>query len=186
MSGTVHLIFPQNEYYIYHVSVHEKGKAFNNFNLQSALEPVHNCRVFLEENERAHLLRCAIWSSKTLNGPQWSLFHRMVSEQSKGWRQTLSFYNPPQEWSHVNIAIYRASRDQYCLAFGNCVKESVKKLTHWSAYYFTHLDGWYPQPEGTVQFNDTPKLKALPALEINPQNFQRLKDFASIYVWTGR
>ena len=41
MSGTVHLIFPQNEYYINHVSVHEKGKAFNNFNLQSALEPVH-------------------------------------------------------------------------------------------------------------------------------------------------
>ena len=75
---------------------------------------------------------------------------------------------------------------QYCRAFGNSVKESVKTLTLWSAYYFTHPDSWYPLPEGTAQFKDMPKLKPLPALEISPQNFQRLKDFASVYVRTVR
>ena len=32
--------------------VHEKGKTFDSFKLQLALELVHNCRVFFEENER--------------------------------------------------------------------------------------------------------------------------------------
>ena len=40
--------------------VHEKGKTFDSFKLQLALELVHNCRVFFEEIRTHHLPRCAI------------------------------------------------------------------------------------------------------------------------------
>ena len=51
-------------------SVHDKGKAYETFDLRSALGLVHRCRVFLEENERAIYHDINTELPKTLNGPQ--------------------------------------------------------------------------------------------------------------------
>ena len=57
----------------------------------------------------------------------------------------------------------------------------MKKLSYWSAYYFTHPRSWYPLPEGAIQFKDVPLLKPLPARELSQQNCQRLINFSNIY-----
>ena len=70
---------------------------------------------------------------------------------------------------------------QYCRSFGNCVKESVKRLSSWSAFHFTHPRSWYPLPEGTIQFHEMPKMKPLPARELSLDDCQELTEFASVY-----
>ena len=79
MSGTVSIISPLTNTVkflkavgdLYRgFSVHDKGKPYETFNLQSALGLIHNSRVFLEENERAIYHDVNTHLPKTLNGPQ--------------------------------------------------------------------------------------------------------------------
>ena len=35
----------------------------------------------------------------------------------------------------------------YVRNFGNAAKKSLKRATHWAAYYFTNPNAWYPVPE---------------------------------------
>lgn len=51
-------------------SVHDKGKPYETFNLESALALTHNCHVFLDENEQAIHHEVNANLAKTLNGPQ--------------------------------------------------------------------------------------------------------------------
>ena len=41
-------------------SVHEKGKKFDTFGLQPALDVVQNCRMFLEENKNKLLFEMCV------------------------------------------------------------------------------------------------------------------------------
>ena len=45
---------------------------------------------------------------------------------------------------------------RYCRSFGDCEKESAKRLSTWSAFYFSHPRSWYLLPEGTIQFQEMP------------------------------
>ena len=65
---------------------------------------------------------------------------------------------------------------QYCRSFGNCVKKSAKRLS----FYFSHPRSWYPLPEGTIQFQEMPKMKSLPAKELSLDDCQKLTEFASV------
>ncbi len=67
---------------------------------------------------------------------------------------------------------------QYCRSFGNCVKESLKKLSLWSAHYFTNPRSWYPPPESAMQLKEIPQLKPLPSKELSSQDCHRLSNFA--------
>ena len=45
---------------------------------------------------------------------------------------------------------------QYSRIFGESMKENVKKLSNWSAHYFTDHRSWYLLPEKTVSLHDIP------------------------------
>ena len=79
MSGTVSIISPLTNTVkflkavgdLYRgFSVHDKGKPYETFNLQSALGRIHNSRVSLEENEQAIYHDVNTHLPKTLNGTQ--------------------------------------------------------------------------------------------------------------------
>ena len=70
---------------------------------------------------------------------------------------------------------------QHCRSFGDCIKESLKRLSHWSVHYFTHPKTWYPVPEGSIRFKDIPRLKPLPVKKMSNENIQRLIDFSNVY-----
>ena len=59
---------------------------------------------------------------------------------------------------------------QHCRSFGDCIKESL--------HYFTHPKSWYPVPEGSIRFQDIPRLKPLPVKQMSKDNIQRLIDFS--------
>ena len=41
---------------------------------------------------------------------------------------------------------------QCAKSFSVAIKESLKSLTEWSAFYFTSRESWYPLPDGALRF----------------------------------
>ncbi|CAB3990306.1 Hypothetical predicted protein [Paramuricea clavata] len=209
MSGTVHIIsclentvkFLQAIGGLYKsFSVHDKGGSFEKHDLRSALELVSKCKDFLEENERVINRDVTSKLPRTLNGPQgnvasktvdsvrlieWGLSRLKDIVEQYNYQETnlLSCMTLDTEHFHstTHFKCEVMTMLQYARSFGNCVKESMKRLSSWSAHYFTNPNSWYPLPEGTIHFRELPKLKPLPAANQSDESCQLLKEFSSIY-----
>ena len=48
--------------------------------------------------------------------------------------------------SHLKHAVSAPTKLQYCRDFGTIFRESVKRIVHWFAYYFTSDSSYYPVP----------------------------------------
>ena len=68
---------------------------------------------------------------------------------------------------------------EYARDFGNNMKESLKRATKWSAYYFTRANSYYPVPETKVPLRDIPKIKRLPVREMSKQEQDYMRQWAS-------
>ena len=68
---------------------------------------------------------------------------------------------------------------EYARDFGNNMKESLKRATKWSAYYFTHANSYYPVPETKVPLGDIPKIKCLPVRDMSKQDQDYIRQWAS-------
>ena len=68
---------------------------------------------------------------------------------------------------------------EYARDFGNNMKESLKRATEWSAYYFTHANSYYPVPETKVALRDIPKIKRLPVRDMSKQDKDYMRQWAS-------
>ena len=71
------------------------------------------------------------------------------------------------------------SKAEYCRSFGLTVKEAVKHVTTWAAYYHTSRNSWYPKPEGALLLSQVPVIKPLPIVIIRPADCYALRDWAS-------
>ena len=59
------------------------------------------------------------------------------------------------------------------------MKESLKRATKWSAYYFTHANSYYPVPETKLALRDIPKIKPLPVRDMSKQDQDYMRQWAS-------
>ena len=67
------------------------------------------------------------------------------------------------------------SQLQYARDFGATMLESAKRMTRWSAYYFTHSSSYYPPPSTQICLSDIPKMQQpkKPSVSINDQKLTR-------------
>ena len=70
---------------------------------------------------------------------------------------------------------------EYARSFGITMKESIKRITKWAAYYHTSRKSWYPKPEETVPFWEVPIIQPLPIVQMSKPNCEALRDWASSY-----
>ena len=63
--------------------------------------------------------------------------------------------------STVHTKQANMSAKEYSISFGVTMKESVKRVTQWRAYYHTSRKSWYPKPEETISFSKVPTMKPL-------------------------
>ena len=77
-------------------------------------------------------------------------------------------------FKHLTCTLLEYARD-----FGNNTKESLKRATKWSAYYFTRANSYYPVPETKVPLRDIPKRKRLPVREMSKQEQDYMRQWAS-------
>ena len=73
---------------------------------------------------------------------------------------------------HTKHAIL--SKLQYAQSFGYTMKESLKCLTSWAAYYRTSRKSWYPLLEKTVYFYDIPQISPLPVVSMKDEHPQEM------------
>ena len=68
---------------------------------------------------------------------------------------------------------------EYARDFGNNMKESLKRATKWSAYYFAHANSYYPVPQTKVPLRDIPKIKCLPVRAMSEEDQDYMRQWAS-------
>ena len=68
-----------------------------------------------------------------------------------------------------------------CCSIVAHLETALKRMSVWSAFYFTHPRSWYPLPEGSIQFQEMPKMKPLPARELSLDGCQKLTEFTNVY-----
>ena len=59
------------------------------------------------------------------------------------------------------------------------MKESLKRATKWSAYYFTNADSYYLVPQTKVPLRGIPKIKRLPVRTLSKQDQDIMHQWAS-------
>ena len=61
------------------------------------------------------------------------------------------------------------------------MKESVKRVTQWAAFYQTSRKSWYPKSEETIPFCKVPLIKPLPIVDMFKANCDIMRNWASAY-----
>ena len=58
------------------------------------------------------------------------------------------------------------------------MRESLKRTSQWSAYYFTHRRSYYPLPENSISLRDIPKMSPMPPKEISQADQTPMQEWA--------
>ena len=74
------------------------------------------------------------------------------------------------------------SKKEYCRDFGNTVKETTKRLSCSSFYYFTsEKSSWYPKPEHDIPLSALPSIPPLPDVKLSQKEIGQMRDYALTY-----
>ena len=55
---------------------------------------------------------------------------------------------------------------EYCKSFGVAMKDAVKRVTSWAAFYHTSRRSRYPKPEGALLLSQVSFVKPLAKVEL--------------------
>ena len=85
--------------------------------------------------------------------------------------------------STVHIRQVNMSMMEYARSFELTMKESVKRVTQWAAFYHASRKSWYPKPKETMPFSKVPLIKPLPIVDM----FKALRYYAElgVGVWSS-
>ena len=179
-------------------SVHNKGAHYAVKSMEEAVSLVRQCKEMLEENTND--IQGATSIETALNGPQGHVSARTVASvamidaglkrldtnlQKYDYAHTnlLSCMTLDVENCHSVVHVKRAnmSMAEYCRSFGMAMKEAVKRVTSWAAYYHTSRRSWYPKPEEALLLLQVPVMNPLPIVNICQADSDALRDWASSY-----
>ena len=177
-------------------SVHNKGAHYTVKSAEEAMGHVRQCREMLDEN--TYDIQAATGIKTTLNGPQGHVSARTVASVAMidtglqrlyanlrkfDYRHTnlLSCMALDVENCHSTVHVKQAnmSMAEYCRSFGLAMKEAVKRVTTWAAYYHTSRRSWYPKREGALLLSQVPVMKPLPIVNMRQADCDALRDWAS-------
>ena len=177
-------------------SVHNKGGHYDVKSMEEAIGLVRQCKEMLEENTSD--IRGATSIETALNGPQGHVAARTVASVAMidAGLQRLDANLQKYDYAHTNLLscmtldvenchsivhVKQAnmSKAEYCRSFGLAMKEAVKRVTCWAAYYHTSRRSWYPKPEEALLLSQVPVMNPLPIVNICQADSDALRDWAS-------
>jgi len=99
------------------------------------------------------------------------------------FQNLLSCITLDMENFHFSVHVKQAnmSKAEYCRSFGLAMKEAMKCVTTWAAYYHTSWLSWYPKPEGGLLLSQVPVMKPLLNVNMSPADCNALRNWASSY-----
>lgn len=75
---------------------------------------------------------------------------------------------------------------EHSQAFGNTVKEMLKRQCQWAVHYFTKRQSYYPVPKCNIKFADIPKLDPLPPVQMCNEERVAMREWALAFGKTGK
>lgn len=181
-------------------SVHKKGQSPPPRTLPEATEKVKECKEILAEYEKS--VRSVPECSKmTLNGPQgtvsavtvrsvdmlhWGLdrMRSLFSALSFDATNLLSCMTLDVEHLHSTSHIKHPllSKKEYCRDLGNTIKESTKRLSSSTVYYYTsEKSSWYPDPEHEIPLASLPSIPQVPVAKLSEKSVEEMCNYALTY-----
>ena len=182
-------------------SIHEKNERYELKSLDEAIEMVAECLQKIEtfvnniredyQNKKVLTGADGSVSSKSfvsLELTLWALKRLAAITKEQNYKNTnmLSLMTLSVEHLHATSHIKQPlmSQLQYARDFMSTMKESIKRYSNWSAFYFTSRKAsWYPPAENTVCLNevldDLPKKKT--PTKINQIDQEALQNWALTY-----
>ena len=143
---------------------------------EEAIGLVKQCRDMLDENTSN--IQGATGIKSTLNGQQGHVFARTVASvamMDTGLQRLyanlgkfncrhanlLSCMTLDVENCHSTVHHKQGnmSMAEYCRSFGVAMKEAVKWVTSWAAFYHTSRQSWNPKHEGALLLSQVPFMK---------------------------
>ena len=85
---------------------------------------------------------------------------------------------------HHKTEVYTAL--QYARNFGSTAKESLKRTTAWSAYYYTSIGSWYPVPERSLGLFKIPSMSRTSVVKASKDEISMMREWARAHgssVW---
>ena len=180
--------------------MHKKGQSPPPRTLPEATEKVKECKEILAEYEKS--VRSVPECSKmTLNGPQgtvsavtvrsvdmlhWGLdrMRSLSSALSFDATNLLSCMTLDVEHLHSTSHIKHPllSKKEYCRDLGNTIKESTKRLSSSTVYYYTsERSSWYPDPEHEIPLASLPSIPQLPVAKLSEKSVEEMRNYALTY-----
>ena len=179
-------------------SVHSTGEGYTVKSVDEAVSLVRECKELLDSNSED--IRMSTGITRTLNGPQGDVSSKTVASVGmiewglkKLYNNLKQFYYSATnllscmtldiENCHSTVHTKQAnmSKMEYCRSFGLTMKEAVKRVTQWAAYYHTSRKSWYPNPEETLNYSELPTITPLPVVKMSRANCDVLRDWASAH-----
>ena len=82
--------------------------------------------------------------------------------------------------SHIKHPLL--SKKEYCRDLGNTVKESTKRISSSTVYYYTsEKSSWYPHPEHEIPLDTLPSVPQLPAAKLSEKAVEEMRNYALTY-----
>ena len=158
-------------------SVHQKHKRLRTTSLQEAEEKVQSAFGYFQGTIQS--VQTLLGTNKQTNGPEGTISTKsvksvkMISQGLTRLRPNINEINSEQKANPEVLLTVKVEnlhavshfkhptcmQLHYARDFGSTALESAKRMTRWSAFYFTHPTSYYPVPTPQIQLKDFPKMK---------------------------
>ena len=71
------------------------------------------------------------------------------------------------------------SMQQYCCQFGSTVKESMKRISRWSAHYYTGKN-WFQPPDNAIYLKDMPLFEKETIKKLEHSKIEIMRNWAAV------
>ena len=174
-------------------SVHQKHKRTHTSTLQEAGEMMKSVSGYLQGTVQS--VQTLLGNSKETNGPEGTVASKtirsvnMINQGLTRLQSNIAKINPeltvnPEALLTVKVENLHAVSHfkhpscmqlHYARDFATTALESAKRMTQWSAFYFTHSTSYYPVPSTQIHFQDFPRMtkQNLPVMSSADQDLMR-------------
>ena len=79
--------------------------------------------------------------------------------------------------SHIKHPLL--SKKEYCRDLGNTIKESTKRLSASTVYYYTsEKSSWYPDPQHDIPLSQLPSIPQLANVKLSDKAVEEMRNYA--------
>ena len=181
-------------------SVHLKHETVPRLPIAEAMKEVSDLKNFLEGT--VSTVQASLNSQKATNGPEGTVSNQTLKSVQMIYSQLGTLQSTIQAINkEIDVDLHSCLTTQvenlhavghfkdefptvlnFARNLGNSVYESIKRITSWAAYYFTHPTSYYPIPDNSISLKEISKLPHLgKTRHLDSKQAQMMREWAVLH-----